>query len=146
MEVRSHCADRAPIPDVECPDMNVCVRIDREKLTSVLTHLVRNAQDATPEDGSLKISVAKAGRDLVCTIVDTGCGMDQAFIRDRLFRPFDSTKGARGMGIGAYQVRDIVRAAGGDVEVTSTPSVGTAFRLRLPLAESAIEPQREAIG
>ena len=146
MEVRSHCADRAPIPDVECLDANVCVQIDRDKLASVLTHLVRNAQDATPEDGSVKITIAKADRDVLCSVVDTGCGMDQAFVRDRLFRPFDSTKGERGMGIGVYQVRDIVRAAGGDVEVTSTPSVGTTFRLRLPCAESPAESQREALG
>lgn len=144
MEVRSHCADRAPIPDVDCTDTSVCVLIDREKLTSVLTHLVRNAQDATPENGSVKISVAKAGADIVCSVVDTGCGMDQTFIRDRLFRPFESTKGVLGMGIGAYQVRDIVRAAGGDVDVTSTPEVGTTFRLTLPVAASALEPQREA--
>ena len=65
---------------------------------------------------------------------------------DRLFRPFDSTKGERGMGIGVYQVRDIVRAAGGDVEVTSTPSVGTTFRLKVPRAESPAESQREALG
>jgi putative PEP-CTERM system histidine kinase len=146
MEVRSHCADRVPIPDVDCQDTSVCVLIDREKLTSVLTHLVRNAQDATPKGGSVRISVAKAGRVVVCSIVDTGCGMDQGFIRDRLFRPFDSTKGALGMGIGAYQVRDIVRAAGGDVDVASAPSVGTTFRLTLPLAESPVGSQREAIG
>jgi signal transduction histidine kinase len=63
--------------------------------------------------------------------------MSQGFIRDRLFRPFDSTKGAQGMGIGAYQVRDIVRGAGGEVDVTSTPNVGTTFKVRLPLAESS---------
>ena len=40
-------------------------------------------------------------------------------MRHRLFRPFDSTKGSKGMGIGAYQVREYARALGGDVEVWS---------------------------
>ena len=43
----------------------------------------------------------------------------------RLFRPFDSTKGSKGMGIGAYQTREYARWLGGDVEVQSTPGKGT---------------------
>jgi len=65
-------------------------------------------------------------------IEDNGAGMDESFIRDRLFRPFDSTKGSQGMGIGAYQVREFVEQAGGRVEVESTPGQGTVFRLCFP--------------
>jgi signal transduction histidine kinase len=60
--------------------------------------------------------------------------MDADFIRNRLFRPFDTTKGDRGMGIGAYEVREVVRKARGDVEVHSSPGAGTRFVLSLPLA------------
>lgn len=133
MEVRSHCADRRPVPEVEIPPATVWAAIDRDKLASVLTHLVRNAQDATLVEGHVRIDVTTTGDQLVLSVADDGCGMDEVFIRDRLFRPFDSTKGDRGMGIGAYQVRDIVRSAGGDVEVTSTPGAGTTFRVRLRL-------------
>jgi len=58
--------------------------------------------------------------------------MDDEFIRTRLFQPFDSTKGA-GMGIGAYECRETLRALGGTIEVDSTPGSGTRFRLSLPL-------------
>jgi putative PEP-CTERM system histidine kinase len=137
MEVRSQCADRAPIPSVIRGAETLWVYMERAKLVSVLTHLVRNSQDATSDDGTIRVEVTVIGREVVLTVTDTGCGMSQEFIRDRLFRPFDSTKGAQGMGIGAYQVRDIVRGAGGEVDVTSTPNVGTTFKVRLPLAESS---------
>ena len=134
MEVRSQCADRRPIPDIEMQDEPAWVHMNRDDLASVLLHLVRNAQDATPADGRIRIAVEKAAAQrLAITVSDTGCGMDGAFIRDRLFRPFDSTKGDAGMGIGAYQARHIVRLAGGDLDVTSRKGEGTTFTVRLPM-------------
>jgi signal transduction histidine kinase len=65
---------------------------------------------------------------------DDGVGMDAAFVRDRLFRPFDTTKGSKGMGIGAYQVREYVTSLGGRVDVLSEPGRGTRIVLRLPRA------------
>ncbi|MGH8221531.1 MAG: ATP-binding protein, partial [Woeseiaceae bacterium] len=62
-----------------------------------------------------------------------GCGMTPEFIRDRLFRPFDSTKGSQSMGIGAHQARDYADALGGRLEVSSTVGEGTEFRMILPL-------------
>ena len=69
--------------------------------------------------------------------------MNAGFVRERLFRPFDSTKGSKGMGIGAYQAREYVRALGGDVEVQSSPGRGTRFLIRLPLAQEQGPPGRE---
>lgn len=132
MEVRSRCADREPVPDVKMPEGSLWVNIDREKLASVLTHVIRNAQDATPADGRISIDVENDEGQVWIAVRDTGNGMDAAFVRDRLFRPFVSTKGAKGMGIGAYQVRETVRAVGGDVEVESEVGRGTTFRIRLP--------------
>jgi signal transduction histidine kinase len=133
MEVRSQCADRNPVPSIDLPAGAVWVRVDRERLASVFTHLIRNAQDATPPGGRIEVRLQRVGDNVSISIVDNGRGMDPAFVRDRLFRPFDSTKGAQGMGIGAYQARDIVRAAGGDVEVRSELGVGTAFDVTLPV-------------
>jgi signal transduction histidine kinase len=53
-------------------------------------------------------------------------------VRERLFKPFDTTKGASGMGIGAYQVREYLRGLGGRVEVDSAPGRGTRLRLVIP--------------
>ncbi|HVY66822.1 MAG TPA: XrtA/PEP-CTERM system histidine kinase PrsK [Gammaproteobacteria bacterium] len=133
MEVRSQCADRQPVPQIELRTQAVWVRMDRDELASVLLHLIRNAQDATPADGHIKVGVEQgAAGEVVIAVTDTGSGMDGAFIRDRLFRPFDTTKGASGMGIGAYQARHVVRRAGGELEVRSRPGAGTTFIIRLP--------------
>jgi signal transduction histidine kinase len=61
--------------------------------------------------------------------------MDSDFIRDRLFKPFDSTKGLAGMGIGAYECREFIRSLGGRVDVTSAPGRGTRFTMIVPLAQ-----------
>jgi signal transduction histidine kinase len=100
----------------------------------VLEHVVRNAQDACSDGGGVTISVERDDQHGRIRIADTGSGMDPAFIEERLFRPFDSTKGTKGMGIGAYQVREYVRMMGGRVEVKSTLGEGTTFDILLPLA------------
>jgi putative PEP-CTERM system histidine kinase len=135
IEVRSQCSDRQPVPEIDLHAPAAWVRMDRDELVSAVLHLVRNAQDATPADGRVSIGLSNAGRELTITVADTGAGMDAAFLRDRLFRPFDSTKGETGMGIGAYQARHVVRQAGGELEVSSVVGRGTTFTLRLPSAE-----------
>jgi len=109
------------------------VQADRERLIAVIEHIIRNAQDATAEIGSIVVEVSQAREQAILTITDTGAGMDADFVRERLFRPFDSTKGAAGMGIGAYQGREYARQLGGDVEVRSSPGRGTCFTINLPL-------------
>ncbi len=97
-----------------------------------LGHAVRNAQDASESDGeiSLELDVADSSVDII--IRDSGRGMDPDFVRERLFRPFDSTKGADGMGIGAYQLRETVRSIRGDLSVVSNPGEGTTITIALP--------------
>jgi putative PEP-CTERM system histidine kinase len=127
---------REPRPALIVEHAGLDVSANEERLVNVLEHLIRNAQDATPGSGRVTIKVASRGRTAVVDVNDTGQGMSAEFIRERLFRPFDSTKGARGMGIGAYQAREYARALGGDVEVESTPGQGTVFRIILPMPES----------
>jgi len=115
---------------VEAPGLQVLA--DRERLERVLGHLVQNAIEATPRTGSVTIRLAaEEGRALV-EIADTGEGMSEEFIRERLFKPFDSTKSA-GMGIGAFESREYINELGGSLEVRSTPRAGTTFRVMLPL-------------
>jgi putative PEP-CTERM system histidine kinase len=122
------CAGTAPVPRVHVIERPL-VLADYEKLTSVIEHAVRNAQDATPPHGGVRIEVLAQGGKPVLRVVDTGAGMDARFIRERLFRPFDTTKGSRGMGIGAFQVREYMRSLGGDVEVESEPGRGSTVSL-----------------
>ena len=83
--------------------------------------------------GEIRIEVGQRGHRPLLSVTDTGSGMDAAFVRDRLFRPFDTTKGSKGMGIGAYQAREFARSLSGDVEVESSPGAGTRFSLILPV-------------
>jgi len=126
---------REPVPTLECRSNGLNVNADPDRLTVVIEHLVRNAQEATPRDGRIEI-VADA-RDTTATVVirDTGSGMTAEFISERLFRPFDSTKGSQSMGIGAYQAREYVRMLGGDLDVQSVVGEGTTFSLHLPVAD-----------
>jgi signal transduction histidine kinase len=105
---------------------------DGEHLTNVLAHLVRNAQDAVSGDGGVRIKTGLAGTKATITIADDGCGMEEEFIRHRLFRPFDTTKGSKGMGVGAYQARAFILASGGTMNVDSEPGVGTTITIQLP--------------
>lgn len=131
----SRCSYRAPKPQLQ-PGPPVMVMANAERLSVVIEHIIRNAQDATSETGSVSVSVGHNGREARLLVEDTGVGMEADFIRNRLFRPFDSTKGAKGMGIGAYQVREYIRLLGGDVEVQSSPGQGTRFAVSLPLSQS----------
>jgi len=130
----TRCALRDPVPQLDVMEGYPKVVADPERLASVFEHVVRNAQDATAADGKVQVTVSCEGARMCVTVTDTGIGMEGQFVRERLFRPFDTTKGAKGMGIGAYQAREYVRSLGGDIEVQSTPGRGTSVRLLLPAA------------
>lgn len=128
-------ARRAPVPVLEVgEDVTGLVNADAHRLAAVIDNVIRNAQEATDRSGRVQVRLAERNREAVVEIEDTGIGMDEDFVRNRLFRPFDSTKGLAGMGIGAYDCREYVQGLGGRVEVTSRPGEGTCFRIRIPLA------------
>jgi signal transduction histidine kinase len=92
---------------------------------------VQNAIDATRERGEVRVRVAAEGRTAVLEVIDSGCGMSEQFVRDQLFRPFQTTKGT-GMGIGAYEAAQYAKDMAGRIEVESQPGAGTRMRLLLP--------------
>lgn len=130
-------AIQCPVPVVRIlADDEPWVQVDPERLVAVLEHLIQNAQEATEVQGRIEVTVYSEGRMAVAAVRDDGCGMDEQFIRERLFRPFTTTKGNAGMGIGVYESREFARAAGGELTVESQPDEGTNFFLRLPLVEN----------
>ncbi len=128
------CSAKQPVPMLELDDRDASVTVDAEQLTMVLTHLIQNAQDATPSDGLITVRTRAVNGLATIVVEDSGCGMTPEFLRERLFRPFDSTKGTQGMGIGAYQAREFARKMGGDLQVDSEVAKGTRVVLSIPLA------------
>jgi putative PEP-CTERM system histidine kinase len=124
---------RKPMPKVLAIDAQLTVQADAERLSMVIGHLLRNAQEATDDSGTITISTQLQENTVEIIITDNGSGMTRDFVRDRLFRPFDSTKGSQGMGIGVYQAREYARSLGGQLSVQSEPGSGTEFRLQLPI-------------
>jgi putative PEP-CTERM system histidine kinase len=141
--VREAAAERSvqePAPALELEwDGTLEVRADPDRLGSVIAHVIQNAQEATPRDGLVAVRLARSGDLAVVDVRDTGVGMDADFVRERLFKPFDSTKGLAGMGVGAYETRELVHSLGGRVVVESTPGRGTLFRMYFPI-ETAQSP------
>ncbi|MCA1245476.1 XrtA/PEP-CTERM system histidine kinase PrsK [Massilia sp. MS-15] len=121
-----------PRPQLLVEDPALRVLADRERLERVVGHLIQNAIEATPRTGKVAIRLLRKGHSAVVEIADTGEGMSEEFIRERLFKPFDSTKSA-GMGIGVFESREYIHELGGSLEVSSTPGAGTTFRVLLPL-------------
>jgi putative PEP-CTERM system histidine kinase len=138
-------AGRRPVPRIVAA-AQPRVQADAERLAAVVEHIVRNAQDATPAEGEVLVEVSDADGEPRLSVRDNGSGMDADFVRDRLFRPFDSTKGGRGMGIGAYQAREYLHSLGGSVRVQSAPGRGTTFELIFPRAGSPALSARAAQG
>jgi putative PEP-CTERM system histidine kinase len=121
-----------PAPRLEAGDGAVSVVAHRARLERVIGHLVQNAIEATPPEGHVVVQLLRQDGSAVIEVADTGCGMSEQFMRDRLFKPFESTK-ATGMGIGTYEAREYVRELGGRIEVETREAQGTIFRVVLPL-------------
>ena len=121
-----------PQPVLTVVDPGLVVNADWERLERVVGHLIQNAIEATSKDGRVGIELARDGQAVMLRISDTGEGMSEEFIRERLFKPFETTKSA-GMGIGVFESQEYIRELGGELDVTSVPSLGSTFTIKLPL-------------
>jgi putative PEP-CTERM system histidine kinase len=129
--VQARCACE-PRPSLELRAAGLTVLANAQRLERVIGHLIQNAVEATPRNGSIAVRMESSDGMAVVELSDTGHGMSEQFMRERLFQPFVSTKTA-GMGIGVFESREYLREVGGHLEVASAPSQGTTFRLTLPL-------------
>ncbi|MXS85174.1 PEP-CTERM system histidine kinase PrsK [Nitrosomonas sp. HPC101] len=121
-----------PKPTLIITDTDLNIQADSSRLERVLGHLVQNAIEATPKGGYVEVRLRKHPGWAIIEIEDSGCGMGEQFIRDKLFVPFESTKTA-GMGIGVFESREYVELIGGKLHVSSEVSKGTVFTVMLPL-------------
>lgn len=135
--VRDH-SEALPMPELSTVDTvgKMTVVANEDRLSAVIGHLVQNAQEASSDDGFVRLRLLQEGDFAVVEIEDNGCGMDATFQRERLFRPFDTTKGNAGMGIGVYESREFIHGLGGQLEVRSALGEGTTFIIRLKLEKA----------
>ena len=123
-----------PIPLLEIRKTNMRVNANWDRLERVVGHIIQNAIEATPKSGEVRVTLSQKGARAVIEISDTGTGMSEEFIREKLFSPFVSTKVA-GMGIGVFETKEYVHELGGSLEVKSSPLKGTVFKIELPMNE-----------
>ncbi len=139
-EVVAARAGQLPRPQLECQvSSEVPVLAQPDRLAAAFEHIIQNAQEASGRHGWVKVRLDLKGHQAIVEVEDNGPGMDAEFIRQRLFKPFETTKGLSGIGIGAYESREYVRSLGGDLTVQSAPGKGSRFWFILPLAEDAAE-------
>jgi signal transduction histidine kinase len=110
------------------------VLADRAQLLIVLSNLVRNARDAMPQGGRLKLSASKRGDDVEITLEDTGVGIAPENL-SRILEPLYSTK-AKGIGLGLSIASEILGRHQGALQVRSVVGAGSAFTVRLPNAST----------
>ena len=124
-----------PKPILDIKDHNLSVFANLFRLERAIGHLIQNAIEATSRNGEVRVCLTKQENSAIIEVMDTGHGMSEQFIREKLFRPFESTKSS-GMGIGVFESREYVCELGGQLKVISSKSDGTTFHIMLPLYQS----------
>ena len=134
-EVVDNKQGQFPRPRLKITSEICFVVAEKSRLVNVLAHLIDNAQQATEDEGHINVTVSSNGNMHIVEIQDDGHGMDADFIRNRLFKAFDTTKGNAGMGIGMYESRDFVQQLGGDIYIQSEVGKGSTVTLHIPSSQ-----------
>jgi two-component system, OmpR family, sensor kinase len=121
---------------------------DRDRIRQIVDNLFANVRAHTPPEAPLAVSIENEGPEAVLTVADSGPGMDEQTLEhafERFYRADPSrARVSGGAGLGLAIVAAVVEAHGGSVAIESEPGAGTTFRVRLPLAASAVaEPAAE---
>ncbi len=152
--LRSSAAAKGLALTYKAPSASVHVEADGGRLAQVLRELLGNAIKFT-ERGNVTLELMAeltAHEGTICTtlvISDTGCGMDED-VQSRLFKEFEQgsefdARTADGLGLGLFKVRRIVERMGGRVDVSSSPGLGSTFRIKLPL-KAVARDKRDGAG
>ncbi len=135
-----------PKPQLKIESNFLKLIADKDRFTAIMVHLIKNAQEATPRDGRIDVRVYERQGTAVIEIEDTGAGMDEDFINNRLFRPFETTKGNAGMGIGVYETREYIRSLKGNLSVDSQLGKGSRFTITVPLSDTGKEEDIQSMN
>jgi len=123
----------SPKPQLSCEIKDLKILANYDRFQAIVGHIIKNAQEATDDDGYVKVNVNRDESNVIIKVKDNGCGMEKQFIQDKLFTPFVTTKGNAGMGVGVYECQEFIDALGGRVEVSSVVGQGSEFILTIPV-------------
>lgn len=118
------------------PEKIPAVFLDRAQIEQVYFNLIKNAIEAMPDGGKLRIVFGVSDSSVEVSFIDTGCGIPQDEL-GQVFKPYHTTK-AKGTGLGLMIVQRIITEHGGEVSIASKEGQGTCFRISLPRIERRI--------
>ncbi len=128
-------------------DRPLRVNVDLERIIQVVTNLLINAVNYTPDGGYIRVEVSEHSGYGIISVCDNGIGIPSEHL-SFIFQPFYRVMGeAQGTGLGLSIAKEIIELHSGEISVESTPGNGSCFTIRLALVEaptSAIAPESEA--
>lgn len=135
-EYTAHAQKNGSILKQDFPEDTINIQGDAEQLRDVVINLVDNAVKHTPPDGSITVYLKQAANYAIVEVTNTGEGIAPEAQED-IFQPFTHLEkdvaSIKGMGLGLYIVKSIVRRHNGEVWVHSEPNKGSTFGFKLPL-------------
>ncbi len=109
------------------------ILFDTDKFIQLIKNLIINAIESGDYDTlSVKIRTDLKNNEYTITIIDNGKGMEKEFIINKLFIPFTSTK-PKGLGLGLYNCKEILKIHNGDIKIKSSPNKGTEALITIPV-------------
>ena len=136
VEVLTKCQHLMPRPSLHRESEAINVSADPDRLLMTLVHIVKNAQEATSNEGFIDVTLSLENNTAIINIEDNGSGMSEEFLKNQFFKPFSTTKSGKGMGIGVYQSKEYIESIGGSVSVDSTEGAGTQFTIHIPAVKA----------
>jgi len=127
-DVYAECSHFLPLP-ILLVEQDFPIDADKQRLTLALKNLVRNAQEASGQNGQVTLTAQLQHGCGKLVVADNGQGMSQSFINEELFRPFSTTKADNGVGIGAYLTKSYIEHLGATLNVYSKEDFGTRFEI-----------------
>ena len=113
------------------------VSVSTDQMRQVFLNLIKNAEDAMHEGGTLDVRTQYRKGRVEVTISDTGCGIPPEDVKN-IFEPFFTTKGVKGTGLGLSVSYGIVKNYNGEISVESEPGIGTTFTIQLPVVSDKV--------
>ncbi|WP_119395188.1 XrtA/PEP-CTERM system histidine kinase PrsK [Salinibius halmophilus] len=138
-EAITRCTNASFPIDVTLNAADQKVQSDRESFIMAVQHLLKNAQEASEPGQHIELQTYDTVHTFVIKVRDFGKGMTSDFINKQLFKPFNTTKVGKGMGIGVYLTREFFAELNGQMQVESQPGQGTTFTIELGSMDTTME-------